>query len=488
MTIERNLKRPGLRYAGLLFVAAGLAACGGGGGSIDDGGGNGPTGAIDGGGLRVVSGPINGFGSVIVNGVRYDTSAAEIIVDGQPATEADLEVGQVVVVSATDDDGSLSAQRVVYDENVEGPIDSIDLAGSTLVVLGQTVVVNGGTSFDDDVPGRTIEGLATGDFIEVSGYVDSAGRIVATRIELEDGSGDLEVTGFVSGLDAAAFTFEINDLVVDYSQATLEDFDGGEISDGDLVEAEGDQLGGNGELIARRVERKDDVFDDDLDDDAEVEIEGLVTRFVSATDFDVSGVPVTTTSGTEFEDGTAADLALDVLVEVDGAFDANGVLVADEVDFEDDGQIEISARADSVDAAAGEVVLLGITVITGPETRFEDDSDADLRPFSLDDVSAGDWLEIRGFETEAGSGTVTATRLERDDADDEASIRGFATDVADPSFRILGLDIDTDGNTEFDDVDRGTFFASAEGRLVEVDGNLNGSRFLASEVEFEDED
>lgn len=487
MKFKRNLTMPRLRVAGLLVVAAGLAACGGGGGSIDDGGG-GPTGAIDGGGLRVVSGPINGFGSVIVNGVHYDTAAAEIIVDGQPATEADLEVGQVVVVSATDDNGSLSAERVVYDENVEGPIESIDLSGSTLVVLGQTVVVNGGTSFDDDVPGRAIEGLAAGDFIEVSGYVDSSGRIVATRIELEDGSDDLEVTGLVSNLDAAAFTFEINDLVVDYSQATLEDFDGGAISEGDLVEAEGDQLGGNGELIALRVERKGGVFDDDLDDDAEVEIEGLVTRFVSATDFDVSGVPVTTTSGTEFENGTAADLALDVLVEVEGAFDANGVLVADEVDFEDDGQIEISARADSVDAAAGEVVLLGITVITGPETRFEDGSDADLRPFSLADVSAGDWLEIRGVETAPGSGTVTATRLERDDAEDEASIRGFATDVADPSFRILGLDIDTDGNTEFDGVDRGTFFGNAEGRLVEATGNLNGSRFLASQVEFEEED
>ncbi|MDZ7642860.1 MAG: DUF5666 domain-containing protein [Woeseiaceae bacterium] len=109
-------------------------------------------------------------------------------------------------------------------------------------------------------------------------------------------------------------------------------------------------------------------------------------------------------------------------------------------------------------------------------------------PFDIDNINVGDWLEVKGYEADPGSNVLTATRLERDDADDEASIRGFATDVMNPSFRILGLDIDTDGNTEFDDISASDFFATAEGRLVDAEGNLNGSRFLATEVEFEDDD
>ena len=64
---------------------------------------------------------------------------------------------------------------------------------------------------------------------------------------------------------------------------------------------------------------------------------------------DVAGIPVTTTAATEYEDGTAADLALDVRIEVEGTFDANGVLVADEIEFENDGEIRVHALVDSVD-------------------------------------------------------------------------------------------------------------------------------------------
>lgn len=487
MKVRTSRRRTSGGRLSLACLAAFFTGCSG--GSADTDGGPGPVGGIDGGGARIfASGPINGFGSVIVNGVAYDTSSAEIIADGQVVTESALKVGQIVLISATSDGTTLSADRIVYDDNLEGPIESIDAVGGMLTVLGQTVHVNSVTSFDPDIPGRTLEGLSVGEIVEISGYINSSQEIVATRIELEDDQGDYEVTGVVSNLDSVAMTFSINNLVVDYSQASLDDFGTGQISDGDIVEVEGDQFGNNGELFADRVELEDDIRDNDDIGDSDVEIEGLVTRFVSTTDFDVSGIPVTTDSSTEYEDGTAAGLALDVLIEVDGRFNSDGVLVADEIDFEEIGVLEIEAMVDNVDTAAGRVTLLGIAVEINDETRMEDDTDAQVRPFTIDDINVGDWLEVKGHEDEPGSNIVTATRVERDDADDEALIQGYATDVVNPSFRILGLDIDTDGNTEFGDTGSGDFFATAEGELVEVDGNLNGTRFLATKVEFEDED
>jgi len=99
------------------FIATAIlstAGCGGGGG-----GGGGvtpppttpppttppPTGGITRTGVAL--GPITGFGSVIVNGTTYDTSSATFTKDGQPATQDDFSVGQVVLVKGSiDDDGT----------------------------------------------------------------------------------------------------------------------------------------------------------------------------------------------------------------------------------------------------------------------------------------------------------------------------------------------------------------------------------------------
>ncbi len=466
-----------------LFFAVLAAGCSGSGSDPD------PLDGIDAGGSPssvFVAGPINGFGSVIVNGVQYDTSDAEIIVNGEIATEQALRVGQIVRISATVDGPVIAANQVSYDDNVQGPVQSIDTLDNSMVVLGQTVRVTAATSFDKDIAPRSLEGLTVNDIVEVSGYINSNRDIVATRIELDDDDDGFEVTGFVSNLDSGAMTFDINALTVDYSQATFEDFGGNDIANGDLVEVEGDEFGPSGEFIAREVELEGDFLDEDAD---EIEIEGFITRFVSPTDFDVAGVPVTTTADTEYDDGTEADLGLDVLVEVEGQLNSSGVLIAEEIEFEDDGPIEIEAAVDSVDASANQITMLGITVEITAATRMEDDSALELRVFTISDINVGDWLEIQGAESEPDSNVVLATSVERDDPDDdEASIQGFAKNVSEPSFEILSLAIDTDDNTEFDDIDRQTFFAIAEGRLVEVEGNLNGSRFLATQVELEDDD
>jgi len=236
-------------------------------------------------------------------------------------------------------------------------------------------------------------------------------------------------------------------------------------------------------LDADEVELEDRIGGDD---GFEAEIEGFVTRFVSETDFDVSGRPVTTTAGTVFEGGLASDLALNVKVEVEGRFDEAGTLVARKVDIRRAANVRIDALVDSVDAEAGELTLLGVTFIVDDRTRLEDKSDADVSPFSLSDVSPGDYVEVRGGIIGAD---VVASQLERDDDDSgEVSIRGFIDELNDPDFEVLGVTIETDGLTSFFGVswtDADEFFANAEaGDLVEVDGvETNPTTVLADEVE-----
>jgi len=480
-------------FARLLACMIPLVAsgCGGGGGSGDPGGANPPpSGGIVRTGFAI--GPIANFGSVIVNGVRYSTTGATITVDDSPGVESDLRVGQVVRISGELDVGLTTgtASQVSFDDNVEGPVQSIDAVAGTLMVLGQTVRVGAGTSFDDNIQPASLAGLIVGDIVEVSGLVMADGSIDATRIEKKPAGELFEVHGTIAGLDTVSRRFNLNALVVDYSGAQLDDFPGGQISNGQQVEAKGAAVDANGVLVATRVEFEGSTVTGAAGD--HVEIEGFITRFVLAQDFDVSGVPVTTGAATVFEGGTAADLGLNVKVEVEGSLTASGTIAASKVDIRRATAVRVTAIVDSVDSAANSLDLLGITVRIDTLTRLEDKSAADVDPLTINALNAGDYLEVRGSELPAGSGDILATIVERDDADIETILQGFVSAVADPSFTILGVTITTTGATQFRDTDDSAISAAeffsrvAAGTLVKAKGlETSAMALTADEVEFE---
>lgn len=451
-----------------------------------------PTGGI--GRTGVAVGTISNFGSVIVNGVRYDTSSASFIIDDTPATQSDLSVGQLVVVTGTIDDNLTTgtATDVFFDDNVTGPIESIDTAAGSLVVLGQTVLTGPNTSFDDSISPASLDGLSAGDVVEVSGLVDANGNIVATRIELKPGAVQFEVHGLAIGVDTNNRRFMINNLVVDYSSALLDNFPSGDITEGDFVEAKGGvTLGAAGELLATKVELENAGFDGN-DDGTHVEIEGFITRFDSAQDFDVSGIPVIADASTVIEGGTAADLGLNVKVEVEGEINSSGVLVAEKIDIRQGRDVRVTALVDSVDAGNNSLVMLGITINVDELTRLEDKSSANREPLNLSDVVAGNYVEVRGDEQAAASGQIRAALLEREDIDTETELRGFVETVGQTTFAILGVTIETGGSTVFRDtddsvIDAPTFFGRVtQGSLVQAKGTETSATTLtAVEVEFE---
>ena len=442
-------------------------------------------------GIGVAIGPISTFGSIVVNGVHYDTADAVFTIDGEPAIESDLSVGQLVLVQGTFDSASSTgtATSVVFDDSVTGPIESIDTALNQLTVLGQLVLVSADTSFDDNISPPSLDGLSVGEIVEVSGFIKADGSIPASRIEKKVVGTQVEAHGTVSNLDTATSTFSINNLVVDYENATIRDFPGGQISDGDFVEAKGASVGANGELVATIVELED--FGVVGEEGTHVEIEGFITRFTSSTDFDVTGLPVTTNSGTVFEGGVAGDLGLNIKVEAEGELDANGVLVATKVDIRRSKAIRSTAVVDSVDAASDSLIMLGVTFTTDALTRFEDKTDLDVIPLTINDINTGDYLEIRGTEFPAGSGQVLATLLEREDLDARTELQGFTESVAQPSLTVLGVTIDTSGavfrDTDDSILSASEFFDLVDiNTLVEATGVETGDTVItATEVELE---
>jgi hypothetical protein len=486
-----------IRRKALLPLAAAfmVTACGGGGGGDDSPPGNGspgggtppPAGTTK---TRIVTGAISGFGSVIVNGVRYDTSSAQVRIEDRPGAMSELSVGQVVRIEAeVDDRGGARARTVEQHRLVQGTVQAVDAAGGTLTIAGQVIRIDDDTSFDDSIAQGSLAGIAVGERIEVHGFPGASGQARATRVErAEAGEVEVEVTGVIAALDTVARRFRVGTLVVDYSAATLEDFGATGPRDGDLVEVKGREFLADGALRAQSVDKEDD---DRGQAGNEAEIEGLVTRLVSAADFDVAGRPVRATASTVYVAGAATDLRLNAKVEAEGALDASGVLVATKIAFKRASSLRLAARVEAVDSAAGTVRALGITIVVNPSTRVED-KEGDDQFFALGDLRVSDWIEVRGYADPAGAARIIATRLERDEPEDEVELRGPASDLQAPRFRIFGVGIETTPATEFEDedvrIDATTFFARAGGQLVEVDGSWNGTSLTARKAEIERED
>jgi hypothetical protein len=176
----------------LLLLAFLSVSCGVGGTDFA-GGGTGGTG--------ISTGAVSGFGSVVVNGVHFRTDNAKKLLNGKEDNSGRTDnvvfaVGMIVTVQhgAADND----ARVIEYRDNLSGPIALLASgADNVIVVLGHTIVVENATLFGS---------IKVNDVVEVSGFVDNAGRIRADFVSLSSRpSNSFEVKGFVSGVSGNSF-------------------------------------------------------------------------------------------------------------------------------------------------------------------------------------------------------------------------------------------------------------------------------------------
>src|SRR6267378_485584 len=422
-----------------------LASCGG------------PTqlAGIQGSGSSVASGPITGFGSIFVNGVEYATSNAQIRIDDQPGAESQLLVGEVVTVtgSVNSDGKTGTAAQVTFSGDVAGPITAVNTTAGTFVVLGQTVRVSGSTLFDANIQPAGIASLQVGNLVEVSGFPNTAGEIVALRIQLEAAGSALEVKGIVQSLDMTAHTFRVNTLTVDYSAITPM----GSLANGGTVTVSGSMLNAAGALVATRVDVLQG-FGGAANEQGE--IEGLITTFTSNSDFVINGQRVTTDANTQFM-LNGVTLAVDVRVEVEGSFDASGVLVATSVQATPDDASLVRGLVENVNAGSNTLTVLGVTITTSSATEFEDKSNQQMRLFKLRDIP-----------------------------ESHSHLQGTASNVVSPNLTLLGITVATTLATQFSGPDGGTlsaaaFFSQAPNKSVKVRGTLFAGVFTADQAQIE---
>lgn len=376
----------------LALSAALFSACGGGGEAASDA-------VASESATSYAAGPISGFGSVIVNGVRYDDSAATVLDDEDASRSREaLKLGMMVEIDASQMDHAAAlgkALRIRFGSEIVGPVDSVDAAAGTLVVLGQTVEIKPATVFDDSLPGG-LAALTAGTVLEVHGLFDAAtGRYVATRLEAKPGASFYKLRGIVANLDTAAKTFTLGGEVINYAGLIVAGLPNA-LADGQRVRVrlQTTQVAGQWVAVALLPGLRK------LEDRAEAHLRGAITAFTSTTEFEVNGLAVNAAAAS-FPDGSAG-IVLGAQVEVEGKV-VDGVLVASKVELDERHagerhRFELHGLVSGLDTVAKTFLLRGVSVSYAHSPIFKDGTEADL--------ANGKRVEVKGIPS------ADRTRLE----------------------------------------------------------------------------
>jgi hypothetical protein len=336
----------------------------------------------------VIIGQVTGVtsDSITVNDHTITASSAEIEIDGNNATLANIKQGMMVEVETN----GTSATEIDYDPVFKGPIniqnDQVSIAGVTLSNLNSS-------------------DFSQGQLFEISGYSHSLNSLTVTYQALITNSGsELEVQGNITNLNQQLRTFNLGNLVINYQQADID----GTLSNDQLVEVEG--FYNNAIFTATEIDAEQSLsFTNNID----TELEGVIT-FVNNNMSLItlnSQWQVSINDQTQFEDGTTANLVVGQVVEVDGVWQqADNKLLAQKIEFESTNTNPSTPNqqfsvAGVISYKQNIATINGIEFTFNSQTVFEDG-------LSVNNLN-GQWVELEGtYNNEQNS--VSEAELEDD--------------------------------------------------------------------------
>jgi hypothetical protein len=471
------------------LLALGLISCGSGSSEVAGIDGSGAPAKID------TEGTVDGFGSVIVNGVKYETSKADVIINGQSVMEDNLRTGyRVRIIGSIDNQTKVAtADKIEFVPDLVGSISAIDLSSQQLTLLNQTVQITNRSLFSAAISPDDLRGLSVGDRVQISG-VFAQNKWIAMRVDLSSDSD--QIAGMISNINTANQTFSLNGISVNYAAALVTDINGNQLANNLKVSVRG-QFNSD-QLQASQIQGLNKNIDSQTQ---QFEREGVITRFASASDFDLNGNKLITNTQTRFENGTAADLKLGAQIEFKAERSSNDWL-ATSISFEQEDNNKLEGAITSIELATsgsnviatGSIQIGSILIRTNAATRYEDKGDSQLRRFGLANLVVGDYLRVTGFTQ---GNDFIATKIERrkfeNSDDEEFNFEGNISAVGLDNITLFGKTIQLTESTELrnafgENINLATFLAIALNQNVEVRGTISAGIYTADKIEIEGED
>ena len=434
-----------------------------------------------------VVGPINGFGSVIVNGIKFDTSKTSINIDGTPVNENNLSVGMVVKVTGEVNGTTGTATSISMEYEVRGLVlsNNINTNGEgDLSVMGQRIIIGADVQFESDVPSITsLELMDPGTVVKVSGHSDGQSGVFATYVKVISADGfsdDVKVKGTIANLTTNSFN--IGSLLITYGNETeLEKIPNNTLEDGMFVTVESDSASFDGNPLSFHAEEISLVTFDEHDG-SEVEIEGVVTddTKLANNEFGLSGRTIRFNNETTYEGGGPDDIANDLKLEVEGVVQADGSVLAEEIEFRNDSSIELSGRVTV--KGTNSITVLGQQVFVNEITSYEDDTPAEKWDFNFGDIVIDDYVSVKLYIDPDDGVSLIANSIRKDENQGEMAsvVEANVESVNGGTMKLIGMPsliVDIGNN--------GLLFTGELGSEVEIRGNYNdiNTTLVATELD-----
>lgn len=419
----------------------------------------------------IAYGPITQFGSIYVNGIKYETDDAELEFvnsSGKP----NLSIGMMVQVHADwqqHENGIFHAQKVIFDHQIEGPIESVTRQGDQVLldVLGTTVIVDSDTATDLTESST----YSSGSVVKVSGLVNENGEIVATYMALISEAyvpdQQVELEGLITHISAADKMIKVNGFDVDVSSTKWKngDFDG--IKIGSKVEVIGQYNADGHKLTATRVRVKNN--DLSLQKGNKLTLDTIIAQYESIESFELNGYQ-SDASKAEISNGVVEDLGNGTRVKVSGHINQWGIFEIQTLRIKPPANFSAKVQVDSINYETGAVGFFNLSASVQSDTLYQSRLKSPNKYFSFQDVKVGDWIAIQGVDYggQLQISSLSALRNKRGSV-----IKGMVQFTEAGGMSILGVDIQPTGDISTELMD-----SIKEGNMLTAKGNVfDGNTF-----------
>jgi len=355
-------------------------------------------------------GEVTGFGSIYVNGTHYQTTTAEVKIDGVTSDESNLAVGMVVKVVGTvnADRTEGTASQIFMSTGVEGLVfENNYLVDGTINVMGQVINITNDTHFNSDVAAITaFEQIVANDtVVEVHGFTGGQGEFFATMINVVESGGtasEVKIRGVIQGSTGTTpgSTFMLGGITVQFDDMT--NLEGGlqmtDLVNGRYVAVESTSFsGGMAQVLATKIE----PADQNEAEGTNYELEGIVTDItnIGSNEFTLNGQRIVFDMTTQFQGGTSTDIQLDIELEVEGVVQSDGSILAHQISFHMESDMEVEGTVTNIGSNTLTIddSVIPVSVTVNEFTSYEDDVDELNHTFHFSQITLGMQLRVKYF-------------------------------------------------------------------------------------------
>lgn len=370
-----------------------------------------------------------------LNGTQFSLADATISRKAINPNSETITAGQILTVQAidSDKDGVFEASSIEIDDQLTGPISSIDLVLNTITISGSTVSITEATSFSD----KSLSTVVVGNYVAVFGFRGDTGILEATLVEILKNS-------FSPAIDTVKVVGEVTDvnnengtITVDGVDINVDENDIKDIQIGDTVKLDNIEVNSNvpNGLSTQNSAPSLVAVVKNYEIDTEIVLEGFPRKITAKNIFNLNGyqvlVPVELLKAANIESVENRKVIIEAKFVGELSVVAKSIRVEENKDFELRGLLERSNEENTVLVFSQKIQINRFTFLN-----------FDLETvLKKTDAGTSSVVFVRGYVDSSGNKIATNIILKKDETENLRSLDGKVESIANGVLKISGVSV-----------------------------------------------